>query len=69
METPQPEISALSGILDEGMASAAAQLSGLLNESISLKVAHLAISPLEQVLPLLVEKLVLLLQRSSFQPY
>lgn len=53
METPQLEISALTGILDAGMASAAAQLSGLLNEAISLKVAHLAISPLEQVLPLL----------------
>lgn len=53
MEATQMELSAMRSIVNGGMAVAAKQLSGLLLDTISLDVAHVTISPLEQVLPLL----------------
>lgn len=53
MDVTAADLSALCGIVNLGMQAAAGQLSGLLGERISLAVAHVTISPLEQVLPLL----------------
>lgn len=53
MDVTAADLSALCGIVNVGMQAAAGQLSGLLGENIRLAVAHVTISPLEQVLPLL----------------
>ncbi len=52
MDVTAADLSALCRIVNTGMQSAARQLSGLLGENIRLAVAHVTISPLEQVLPL-----------------
>lgn len=53
MDVTAADLSVLCGIVNAGMQDAAGQLSGLLGENITLAVAHVTISPLEQVLPLL----------------
>ncbi len=53
MDASAANLSALCGIVNDGMQAAARQLSGLLGEPIRLAVAHVTISPLEQVLPFL----------------